>query len=124
MESKVERPAGVIPCSFFERPVLEICPELLGQFLVTEIDGRVGRFEVTETEAYDGPHDLACHASKGKTPRTEVLFGDPGQWYVYLCYGVHWLLNVLTGPVDFQRYPDSWSGRLDRTGYSDSGVED
>lgn len=101
MKPKVQRPHGVIPRSFFERPVLEICPELLGHYLVAENAGKIERFEITEIEAYDGPEDLACHAAKGRTARTEVLFGDPGQWYVYLCYGVHWLLNVVTGPVDY-----------------------
>lgn len=115
MESKFQNATGVIQPSFFERPVLEICPELLGHFLVTEIAGKLERFEITEIEAYDGPEDLACHASKGRTARTEVLFSDPGQWYVYLCYGVHWLLNVVTGPVDYPaailiRGVGAWTG--------------
>ena len=101
MKGNLLSPHRMIPSSFFKRPVLEICPDLLGHFLVTEIDGKIERFEITEIEAYDGPKDLACHASKGRTARTEVLFGEPGQWYVYLCYGVHWLLNVVTGPVDY-----------------------
>lgn len=92
----------VIPASFFERPVLEVCPELIGHFLVVKTStGESIRSEITEIEAYDGPDDKACHASKGRTQRTEVLFGPPGCWYVYLCYGVHWLLNVVTGPVDY-----------------------
>ena len=92
----------IIPQSFFERPVLEVCPELIGHSLVVEMaGGRIVRHEISEIEAYDGPQDKACHASKGRTKRTEVLFGPPGHWYVYLCYGVHWLLNVVTGPVDY-----------------------
>ena len=91
----------IIPTSFFERPVLEICPELIGHFLViNSAEGEV-RKEITEIEAYDGPEDLACHASKGRTARTEVLYGPAGSWYIYLCYGVHWLLNVVTGPKDY-----------------------
>lgn len=64
-------------------------------------DGRVLRFPITETEAYDGPEDRACHASRGLTPRTAVMFEPGGVWYVYLCYGVHWMLNLVTGPKDY-----------------------
>jgi len=56
---------------------------------------------ITEVEAYDGPEDLACHASKGRTHRTEPLFGPPAHWYVYLCYGIHEMLNLVTGPEDY-----------------------
>ena len=63
--------------------------------------GEVLKYEIKEIEAYDGPKDKACHASKGRTARTEVLFGPAGHWYVYLCYGVHWLLNVVTGPKEY-----------------------
>ena len=73
--------------------------ELLGQWLcVRQADGSVRRARITETEAYDGPEDLACHASKGRTARTEVMFGPPGTWYVYLCYGIHDMVNLVTGP--------------------------
>lgn len=58
------------------------------------------RVRITETEAYHGPRDLACHASKGRTPRTEVMFAPGGVWYVYLCYGMHEMLNLVTGPAD------------------------
>lgn len=58
----------------------------------------VRRARITETEAYHGPDDRACHASKGRTARTEVMFGPAGRWYVYLCYGIHEMLNLVTGP--------------------------
>ncbi|GHC12313.1 putative 3-methyladenine DNA glycosylase [Cerasicoccus arenae] len=64
-------------------------------------DGEIRRWKLTEVEAYDGPEDRACHAWKGQTPRNAVMFGPPGVFYVYLCYGVHWMLNVVTGPVGF-----------------------
>jgi DNA-3-methyladenine glycosylase len=75
---------------------------LLGKFLVRRHgDGREEMQMITEVEAYDGPLDLACHASKGRTARTEVMFSPAGVWYVYLCYGVHEMLNLVTGPRDY-----------------------
>ncbi|MBO93463.1 MAG: 3-methyladenine DNA glycosylase [Opitutales bacterium] len=86
---------------FFDRPTLEVAPDLLGKFLCREVDGSILRLRITEVEAYDGPEDKACHAHRGKTPRNEIMFGPAGRWYVYLCYGMHWMLNAVTGPVDF-----------------------
>jgi DNA-3-methyladenine glycosylase len=57
--------------------------------------------KITETEAYVGPHDLACHASRGRTERTQAMFGPPGTFYLYLVYGLHWMLNVVTGPIGY-----------------------
>ncbi len=75
---------------------------LIGCTLVRrQADGRVTRHLITETEAYHGENDLACHASKGRTARTAVMFGPAGNWYVYLCYGVHEMLNLVTGPEGF-----------------------
>ncbi len=83
---------------FFLRDVLEVAPALIGQILVRRFeDGRIERYRITEVEAYRGREDLACHASKGRTPRTEVMFGKGGTVYVYLIYGMYWMLNLVTG---------------------------
>ncbi len=86
------------------RDTVAIARGLIGRLLVVRAggaDGPVVRRRIVETEAYDGPEDLACHASKGRTARTSVMFGPAGAWYVYLCYGVHEMLNLVTGPVDW-----------------------
>ena len=81
---------------FFHRSCLEVAPDLVGKLLVHN-----GSFlRITETEAYNGTADTACHAHKGRTKRTEVLYADAGTIYIYLCYGVHWLMNVITGDLD------------------------
>ncbi|XXF77186.1 DNA-3-methyladenine glycosylase [Myxococcaceae bacterium GXIMD 01537] len=85
-----------LPESFYARPALTVARDLLGAHLVVDEGGwrRVGR--IVETEAYIGPQDLACHASKGITPRTEVLYGPAGRSYVYLIYGMYHCFNVVT----------------------------
>ncbi|MFT3737219.1 MAG: DNA-3-methyladenine glycosylase [Breznakibacter sp.] len=88
-----------LPQSFYSRDVLEIAPDLLGKVLVRDFgNGEELRLMITETEAYRGEDDLACHASKGRTPRTEVMYLEGGKIYVYLIYGMYWLLNFVTGP--------------------------
>ena len=83
---------------FFLRDVLEVAPALLGKILVRRFeDGNIRRFTITETEAYRGMEDLACHASKGRTSRNEVMFQEGGVVYVYFIYGMYWMLNVVTG---------------------------
>lgn len=71
---------------------------LLGKFLVRRIQNGVRAAMITEVEAYDGPRDRACHASRGRTARNAVMFEAGGVWYVYLCYGMHEMLNLVTGP--------------------------
>lgn len=83
---------------FFNRDVLIVAPELVGMTLVRSIDENiVQRYTITEVEAYLGEEDLACHASKGRTSRTEVMYKQGGLVYVYLIYGMYWMLNIVTG---------------------------
>lgn len=105
-------PAGAhLTPQFFARPVLAVARDLLGMRLV----GPAGAGIITEVEAYDGPEDAACHGRFGPTPRTAPMFGPPGHWYVYLVYGMHWMLNAVT---DREGYPAAvlirgvgeWSG--------------
>ena len=86
----------ILSRKYFDRSTVEVARSLIGKYLVRE-NGR-GRIagKIIEVEAYVGPQDKACHASKGRTKRTEVLFGPPGMSYVYLIYGMYHLLNVVT----------------------------
>ena len=79
--------------------VLGLARQLLGKTLVTSIDGKICGGIIAETEAYRAPDDRACHAYGNKiTPRTQTMFGRGGTAYIYLCYGIHHLFNVVTGP--------------------------
>lgn len=85
-----------------EGKTISLARSLLGMFLVRQLPGEApSRHLITEVEAYDGERDLACHASKGRTGRTEVLYETGGIWYVYLCYGIHEMLNLVVGPKDW-----------------------
>jgi len=90
-----------INTNFFSRDVLAVAPELVGKVLVRSFENGIAeRFIITEVEAYRGAEDLACHASKGRTPRTEVMYHQGGLVYVYLIYGMYWMLNFVTGEPD------------------------
>ena len=86
---------------FYQQDVITVARSLLGATLVRQFrDGEQLRLTLNEVEAYNGEEDLGCHASKGRTPRTEVMYLNGGHVYVYLIYGMYWLLNVVTGPAD------------------------
>ena len=87
---------GKLPRVFYEQPTVNVAKQLLGKYLVRNHSQGVTVGRIVETEAYIGPHDLACHASHGRTPRTEVMFGPAGHAYVYFVYGVHYMLNLVT----------------------------
>src|SRR5436190_15889301 len=89
----------ILTARFFARPARVVARELLGKALVRGHLGKRCSFIITETEAYEGEHDLASHSARGRTPRTEVMFGPPGRFYVYRIYGLHWMLNVVTGDI-------------------------
>jgi len=88
----------VLPLEFYSNPdVVDVAQNLLGKVLCSHIDGVFTAGIISETEAYCGRNDKACHANDGKrTDRTEVMFGKPGNAYIYLCYGIHHLFNVVT----------------------------
>lgn len=86
----------LLPRSFYDRPTLKVARELIGARLVCVLRGRRLVGIISETEAYIGEKDLACHAKAGRTPRTAVMYGPPGHAYVYFTYGNHWMLNVVT----------------------------
>ena len=87
-----------LAADFFQRDTVSVARELLGKVLVRVFPGgEARRYRITETEAYCGKEDLACHASKGLTKRTEVMYRQGGLVYVYLIYGQYWLLNFVTG---------------------------
>lgn len=89
---------------FFQQKTETVAKKLLGKVLVHKIDNKIYSGKIVETEAYVGPHDLACHASKGKTNRTQVMYLEGGVWYVYMIYGMYFNLNIVT---EAKEYPSA-----------------
>jgi DNA-3-methyladenine glycosylase len=86
---------------FFQRETLTVARQLIGKLLVRTINGYRISGIIYETEAYDGERDLACHARSGKTTRNAVMYGNEGHAYVYFTYGLHWMVNCVTGPIGY-----------------------
>ncbi|WP_447984755.1 DNA-3-methyladenine glycosylase [Nitrospira sp. Nam74] len=91
-----QTPGKLLPRSYFNRPTLDVARSLIGKYLMRHTEQGTMAGLIVEVEAYIGPEDRACHASRGRTPRTDVLFGAPGIAYVYLIYGMYHCLNVVT----------------------------
>ena len=88
--------------AFYTLPAPEMAKALLGKLLCRRLEnGQILRLRITETEAYYGEDDTACHAHRGRTKRTETLYREGGVAYVYLCYGIHELFNIVSGKKDF-----------------------
>jgi len=94
-----EPTAAPLTADFFHQPATDVAAGLLGTILARDVGGVLRRARLVETEAYLGPRDLASHASKGRTARTDVMFGPPGRAYVYFVYGLHDMFNIVTGPA-------------------------
>jgi len=95
MPGQSDVPQGRLTRAFFARPVLEVAPELLG----CTVSHAGVTVRLTEVEAYGGSNDPGSHAFRGPTPRTRVMFGEPGGLYVYFTYGMHWCANLVCGSV-------------------------
>lgn len=91
----------ILKRKFYNRNTIKVAEDLLGCFLVRQYRGKIIKAMITETEAYRGEYDLACHAAKGMTNRTEIMYGHPGHAYVYMIYGMYFMLNVVTEKKGF-----------------------
>ncbi len=87
--------------TFFNRKTLLVARDLIGKTLVRKLGNKTWRGTITEVEAYVGPHDLACHSRRGRTPRNTPMFEEAGTIYVYFTYGMHWMLNIVTEEKNF-----------------------
>jgi DNA-3-methyladenine glycosylase len=96
-----EKPSKPLPRKFYDRPTLKVAKELLGKVLIKETPSGIIQTKIVDVEAYVGPKDKACHASKGRTKRTEIMFGPAGFTYVYLIYGMYHCLNIVTEEEDY-----------------------
>lgn len=90
----------ILKSDFFSRDVVKVAKDLVGKYLVVKKDNRISAYKIIETEAYGGEDDLASHARFGKTDRSQIMYGSPGAWYVYMIYGMYHMLNIVCQPED------------------------
>lgn len=91
----------ILNAEFFHRDALDVAPDLIGKLLIRKLDDNsILKVRITETEVYRGEEDKSCHARFGKTPRSIMLYRESGLIYVYMCYGIHYLMNIITGEVE------------------------
>jgi DNA-3-methyladenine glycosylase len=91
-------PSNRLNREFYVRDVLKVAPDLIGKELVVRLENNsFNKYIITEVEAYRGAEDKACHASKGRTKRTEIMYHEGGKVYVYFVYGMYWMLNIVAG---------------------------
>lgn len=105
----------ILPQSFFNRNTQKVAMELPGKQLVRQLPNGIVTLEITEVEVYDGTQDLASHARFGETARTAPMFGPPGHWYLYLVYGMYWMINITTREAGYPaailiRAAGQWDG--------------
>jgi DNA-3-methyladenine glycosylase len=89
---------NILSDQFYSRSALDVARDLLGKLLIRRYNGQLLAGVIIEAEAYQGEEDLGCHAKAGLTPRTRIMYGPPGHAYIYFTYGMHWMLNAVTGP--------------------------
>ncbi len=117
MFTSAPRPTAPLPRAFYDRPVLDVAPDLLGAYVVTRGPDGTVVIRLTEVEAYDGERDPGSHAFRGRTVRNAVMYGPPGGLYVYFTYGMHYCANLVCGP-------EGWaSAVLLRAGEIVDGIE-
>lgn len=92
---------AILSKDFFNRKTTVVAKNLLGKYIIRKIKNKKIKLLITEVEVYDGINDLASHASHGKTERTKIMFGEAGIFYIYLIYGMYWMLNITTGAKDY-----------------------
>ena len=93
--SQVEK--SILPVDFYKESAIQTAKMLIGKYLIRIFNGKRLVGIILETEAYDGEHDQACHARTGRTQRNAAMYGPPGHAYIYFTYGMHWMLNCVTG---------------------------